>query len=86
MWRAIAPGSSDRNFFWIDFALARPVDHRGQKMSAIGEMVGCRYPGQRIFGYRVVIPIEQWFAEFAALIFRVRRLIHVDIDDADRRF
>ncbi len=73
-------GIVHRDFLRIDFAVARPVDHVGQKMSAIGEMVGCRDSGQGIFGDGVAIPVEQRFAELAALIFRMRRLVHIDVD------
>ena len=73
-------GIVHRDFLRIDFAVARPVDHVGQKMSAIGEVIRRRDAGQRIFGDGVAIPVEERFAELAALIFRMRRLVHVDVD------
>jgi hypothetical protein len=64
----------------IDLAVRGAVDDVDQKMSAIGKMVRCRDAGQRIFRDRVSIPIEERFAQFATLIFRMGRLVHVDID------
>src|SRR5947207_3684867 len=50
-------------------------------MSAIGEMVRGRHPGQRISGDGVAVPVEQRLAQFAALVFGMRRLVHVDVGD-----
>ena len=74
-------GIRDGHLLRVDLALGCLIDHRGQEMSAIGEMVRGRHPGQRISGDGVAVPVEQRLAQFAALVFGMRRLVHVDVGD-----
>ena len=71
---------TDLDLLRIDFTLGGLVDHIAQKMPPVGEMIRCCHTRQRIFGHRVVVPVKQRLAQFAARIFRMRRLIHVDVD------
>lgn len=63
----------------IDLALGCLVDDSAEKMAAIGKMIRRRYPRKGILRDCIVIPVEKRFAQFTALIFRMRRLIHIDI-------
>ena len=71
---------ADLDLTRIDFAFGGLVDHRAQKMPPIGEMIRRRHARQRIFGHRVVVPVKERLAQFTALIFWMRRLVHVDVD------
>ena len=71
---------ADLDLLRIDFAFGSLVDHIAQKMPPISEMIRRRHARQRIFGHRVVVPVKERLAQFAARIFRMRRLVHVDVD------
>src|SRR5262245_41127168 len=65
---------------WVDLAFVIPVDHRGEKLPAIGEVIRRRHPRERIFGDGVTVPIEERLAQLAARVFWMGRLVHVDVD------
>src|SRR5215813_114474 len=64
----------------VDLAFAIPVDHRGEELPAIGEMIRRRHPRKRIFGDGVTVPVEERLAQLAARVFWMGRLVHVDVD------
>ena len=71
----------------VDLAFGVPVDHRSEELPAIGEMIRRRHAGERIFGDGVAVPVKERLPQLAARVFRMGRLVHVDVDmrpdDAD---
>ena len=70
----------------LPFGIA--VDHRSEELPAIGEMIRRRHAGERIFGDRVAVPVEERLPQLAACVFGMGRLVHVHVhmrpDNADR--
>ena len=68
----------------VDFALAGWLITLVKEVPPVGEVVRRRQRGKGILGDRVWYRLNSGFAELAALILRVRRLVHVDVDDRRR--
>ena len=50
----------------VDLAFGIAVDHCGEELPAIGEMVRRRDAGERIFGDGVAVPVEERLSQLAA--------------------
>src|SRR5262245_50891656 len=43
-------------------------------------MIRRRHAGKRVLGDGIAIPIEEWLSQLATRVFRMGRLVHVDVD------